>query len=1108
MKFLTEDDKNIISNSGMFDAKWYSEEYLDVKLTGLDPLKHFLNYGIFLQRNPNKLFDSKFYLSTYPDVAKMQIPAFLHYLKYGIKERRESLEANPLEIIEIDTVDIVVPVYNALDDVKVCLQSLLIHQDGLMVKIIVVNDGSDQTTTEWLRKFCKFKSVFQLVEHETNKGYTVAVNTGLKLSTAQYVITQNSDTIVSKGWLQGMIQCMNSEPKIGIVGPLSNAASWQNVPELYAKEGGFAVNELPEGMTVDEMSFLIKSVSKRMRPKLPFVNGFCFMIKRELITKIGYMDEEHFPVGYGEENDFCIRAADAGFKLAIADDVYVFHAKSKSFGHSRRTELSKQGSLMLKKKHTESKFGALVEKVKDTSVLDIVRSNINQCLKSRSNIEYIDPLAMNVLFILPVNGGSGGANSVVQEVSQMRKLGVNAKIAILSRNHENWLNIYKDIPCVNDLFLPFNDSEIISLSEGFDIVIATIYNSVQIVKEIAEVHAHILPGYYIQDYEPLFFNSETDNWRIAFNSYSLIPNALLFAKTHWIANQVKIKHGLYVHKVSPSIDHDVYKPLQKINDGIVRISAMIRPQTPRRGAERTMNVFERLFGKYRKSVSFTIFGCDGDDERFLALNRNFEYINLGVVTRPQVAELLGKSDVFVDMSDYQAFGRTALEAMACGSTALVPKNGGTDEYAIDGVNALVVDTLNEDTCFAALSSLIEDKTKLSRLKTQSLLTASKYSVLNAAISEVALFASSISKHRKDNIKIQKKRLHILPSYSKKGEFGSLPTGSGFVRTVIPYTSLVVRRFWNIRVIESGVLPTPGSADVIILQRELGGFSLENLKTWYNEWRKAKGKIIFEIDDNLLDKEALLKRSYKGDVHELSEKIMWIASVADAVSVSATLLYDIFSKKNTNVHLITNYLDETIWRIGMQKLTGKNVVERKEGDPIRIGYIGTPSHDQDLAVVTEAVEILKQNYGDAIDFEIIGAFQHSEVLFGKRVGLPKRHDYLSFVDWLHKRVNWDIGIIPLADDEFNNAKSYLKFLEYSALRLPIVCSKHQVYAPVAKNNINAIVVNNTTVDWVEGVKQLIDNESLRRKIAENAYSDLLTHTIQYNKDKYLNLLNSI
>ena len=56
------------------------------------------------------------------------------------------------------------------------------------------------------------------------------------------------------------------------------------------------------------------------------------------------MDEENFPIGYGEENDYCIRAADAGFTLAIADDAYVFHAKSKSFGHSRRKELSKQGA--------------------------------------------------------------------------------------------------------------------------------------------------------------------------------------------------------------------------------------------------------------------------------------------------------------------------------------------------------------------------------------------------------------------------------------------------------------------------------------------------------------------------------------------------------------------------------------------------------------------------------------------------------------------------------------------------------------------------------------------------------------------------------------------
>lgn len=284
--------------------------------------------------------------------------------------------------VPVATVDIVVPVYNALEDVKKCLESLQRCTDGLTVKVIVVNDGSDEATTQWLREYCGGKPVFKLIEHEKNAGYTKAVNTGLKATTADYAITQNSDTIVSPGWLTGLIRCMNSSPTIGIVGPLSNAASWQNVPNLRDEQGNFAVNDLPAGYTVEDMARAVQQASNRAYPRLPFVNGFCFMIKRAVMDNIGFMDEENFPVGYGEENDYCIRALDSGYELAIADDVYVFHAKSKSFGHNRRKELSSQGTENLKKKHTALKFHAYVEIAKKTSNLDKIRSRINQVLKT------------------------------------------------------------------------------------------------------------------------------------------------------------------------------------------------------------------------------------------------------------------------------------------------------------------------------------------------------------------------------------------------------------------------------------------------------------------------------------------------------------------------------------------------------------------------------------------------------------------------------------------------------------------------------------------------------------------------------------------------------
>lgn len=312
--------------------------------------------------------------------AKSHHPELAKFINENIKLAKSRLTSDFALDSKVSSVDIIVPVYNALEDVQRCLESLQLCTDGMKVQVIVVNDGSEETTTQWLRSYCKDKPLFRLIEQAQNGGYTKAVNTGLKASTADYVVTQNSDTIVSTGWLNGLIRCMNSDQKIGIVGPLSNAASWQNVPHLHDETGAFVVNEIPNGYSVDEMADLVRLASKKDYPRIPLVNGFCLMIKKAVLEKVGYMDEENFPIGYGEESDYCLRTANAGFELAIADDVYIYHAKSKSFGHEKRRQLSQEGLARLKIKHSSDRYFSSVALSRDNNLLNDARDNIQRLI--------------------------------------------------------------------------------------------------------------------------------------------------------------------------------------------------------------------------------------------------------------------------------------------------------------------------------------------------------------------------------------------------------------------------------------------------------------------------------------------------------------------------------------------------------------------------------------------------------------------------------------------------------------------------------------------------------------------------------------------------------
>lgn len=324
----------------------------------------------------------------------------------------------------------------------------------------------------------------------------------------------------------------------------------------------------------------------------------------------------------------------------------------------------------------------------------------------------------------------------------MRAMGVTAQVIVRAVDLRAYQESYPEIPDVNGLFVGFADeAEVLSLSRNFDVVVATHYRSMAILRRIVDAAPWVLPAYYTQDYEPLFEPEGTKHYWEAWHSYTAIPNMLLFAKTDWIRNQIEKVHGVKVEKVVPSIDHSVYFPTsEKRTEKVIRISAMIRPSTPRRGAERTMRLLKRLWEGYPEKVSITIFGCRASDASFLALTRDFSFENRGVLKRFEVADLLRHTDIFIDLSDYQAFGRTALEAMACGATAMVPRCGGSDEYAIDGHNALVVDTMNIDECFERVREVVESPLTLGRMKFHALSTAGLYSPRRAALSELLVFA--------------------------------------------------------------------------------------------------------------------------------------------------------------------------------------------------------------------------------------------------------------------------------------------------------------------------------------------------------------------------------
>ncbi|MFE0558224.1 glycosyltransferase [Paenibacillus sp. NPDC058910] len=276
-------------------------------------------------------------------------------------------------------IDVVICVHNGLDTVKACLES--IHDKTTQeINAIIIDDGSDKPTRQYLEQRAR-RFDYKLIRHDKAQGYTASANQGLKQSTSRYCVLLNSDTVVTDQWLERLTETMESDSRNGIVGPLSNAASWQSIPHLDRSQNG-----LWPGMTIDQMAELVNRASDKIFPRVMLLNGFCLMIRKEVIERIGYFDEKNFPVGYGEEDDYCLRARAADFKLKVATHCYIYHQKSASFGSDRRKELASNGKAALYRKHGEKTVKQSVQEMVEHQSLKETRAKLKWLLACRKQI--------------------------------------------------------------------------------------------------------------------------------------------------------------------------------------------------------------------------------------------------------------------------------------------------------------------------------------------------------------------------------------------------------------------------------------------------------------------------------------------------------------------------------------------------------------------------------------------------------------------------------------------------------------------------------------------------------------------------------------------------
>lgn len=220
-------------------------------------------------------------------------------------------------------IDVVVPVYRDVDGTRRCLERVLATHEGLLDRLIVVNDrGPEPRMLPMLRALRSAHAAVRLLDNERNLGFVGSANRGLLLHRGDVVIL-NSDTYPAEGWLRELAAVLAADSRIAAASPLSNNGTLCSVPRFCEPTPAEDID--PARLDLSELPPFTE---------MPTAVGFCMLMRGAVVDELGGFDPA-YGRGYNEENDWCQRARARGYIVGRANRAYVAHLGQVSFGAER-----------------------------------------------------------------------------------------------------------------------------------------------------------------------------------------------------------------------------------------------------------------------------------------------------------------------------------------------------------------------------------------------------------------------------------------------------------------------------------------------------------------------------------------------------------------------------------------------------------------------------------------------------------------------------------------------------------------------------------------------------------------------------------------------------
>ncbi len=1152
VKTISNDEAiELIRRANLVDAEFYLNTYEDVKRRGVEPVSHYVRYGYKEGRNPNKFFDTSFYRNFYKldvelnplidyllceenylnktselfdgqlyyflnaDVMSAKVNPLQHYLTYGKDERRKftlsrSVTANqsPLQVKKLTSIPcklsskkltILIPVYNALEEVLECIDSVIVNTPlGESINVVILNDCSpDPRVKQYLNKYVNIKGL-TIIHNEENIGYTGNVNKGVEISNTD-VILLNSDTIVTPNWYKNLLIAAYSDDRIGTVTAVSNNAGAFSVPYI-------GTNDIDESIGIFGTSRLVSSINEIETIETPTGNGFCLFIKRDLLEDIGDFDIVNYPRGYGEENDFCMRALNNGWVNIIDPKTYVYHKRSASFKESKE-KLIVEG--VAKVKETHPNYDGAIKSISQSNSFKKLRKEVELKLNTvKPNDSILKP---KIMFVISTRtGGTPKTNmdlmNGLKDIYDCYALACNSELVEILRAEPKG---YKQIEAIKlDKKVKFATHR----SFEYERVVKSLLIKYNIdllhIRHIAW-HSLVLPSIAKDLYIPVVKSFH--------DFYAICPSVnLLDAKGSFCPKGVTNENPnlLWNDETVTDIDDSYLKMWQK------RMSSALSPCdyfiTTSHSAKDLIeenlepvgfrsNSFEVIphgrnfdsfdkpkFNKYPKSkikvllpgnitiskgrdlvveiksldkdnrIEFHVLGtCDDTLKPLVNYHGSYsreDFQKKVVDISPDIAAVLSVWP--------ETYCHTLTESWASGVPVLGLSYGAVEERILQHGGGWLVEN-DPKQCYEKLIGLLDNKASFIKAHDDILAWQKGFGLTNTVErmtgQYLSIYQTLLSKEQDTLAPVKRKLGFVL-----KGIYPNVPP-TAYVRLVDWKDSFEQETGLNVEFVSWQTLIT---GDIqrfkeFVIQRDaIPDYAVD----WcLNSLAKNNIEYTYEIDDNLLD--VPLSVDPDGVYQSYKPYLIKLLKNAFSVHVTNNELANVCKQYNENIVIRPNRTFPQRWSMDFPK--EEKISLKLPNKSINILYFGSRTHQEDLEFLLEVLEQANKA-GERYHLSIVGCGDIKEKLkdFVTRLTPPSSR-YDIFVDWLTKiSHNFDIGVAPLVDEKFAKTKSYLKCLEFAQLNLPVICSDVMPYIELKSLDQckDIVFVPNNIESWVGALKE--------------------------------------